>query len=335
VPDELVFRLPDRDRLHESVRLWSHVELGDTEFESTGDGWQLTLADLPVDCLEYMLEIDGERTLDPENPRTVPGAFGEHSWLPLPAYVEPGWLHDDQIEAEQAGVVVEDTVAGDVEVTVWAPAEADGEESLPLLLAHDGPEMASYGRLLDWAATGIAGGRLPRMRIALLDPGDRNTRYSASPAYARALVSDVLPFLLEACPSGHRPVIIGQSLGALAALHAAWTNPGTFAGLFLQSGSFFTPATDGMESAFEHFAEVTGFVQTVHAATEAAPAAPKVAMTCGTAEENYANNRLMLEHLQALGLDATWGEARQGHTWTCWRDLLDPHLTALVRKVWQ
>ena len=35
-----------------------------------------------------------------------------------------------------------------------------------------------------------------------------------------------------------------------------------------------------------------------------------------------------------LGLDVTWGEVRQGHTWTCWRDLLDPHLTDLLRKVW-
>jgi enterochelin esterase family protein len=129
-------------------------------------------------------------------------------------------------------------------------------------------------------------------------------------------------------------VLAGQSLGGLAALHAAWTSPGTFAGLFLQSGSFFTPETDGMESSYEHFAIVTGFVQTVHAATEAAPDAPKVAMTCGSAEENLANNRLMLAQLQGVGLDVTWGETRQGHTWTCWRDLLDPHLTALLRKVW-
>ena len=334
MPDALRFRLADPRHTHRSVRLWSHVDLGDTEFTRTDDGWALTLTDLPVDCLEYLLEIDDERVLDPDNPLTVPGAFGEHSWLPLPSYAEPGWLGDEQVAGEQAGVVVEDTAAGEVEITVWAPADAEGDEPLPLLLAHDGPEMAAYGRLLDWAGTGIAAGRLPRMRVALLDPGERNVRYSASPAYAKALVDEVVPYLVDACPSDHRPVLTGQSLGALAALHAAWTSPGVFAGLFLQSGSFFTPETDGMESDFEHFGVVTGFVQTVHAATEAAPDPPKVAMTCGTAEENHANNLLLRDHLRRVGVDVTWGEARQGHTWTCWRDLLDPHLSALLRRVW-
>jgi enterochelin esterase family protein len=334
VSDDLVLTFHDPDHVHESVRLWCDVELDETDFEQTGDGWALTLTDAPLDCLEYLLEVDGEQVLDPANPLTVPGAFGEHSWLPLPSYAEPSWLHDEQAAGEQVALIVEDTPAGDVEITVWSPADADGDEPLPLMLAHDGPEMAAYGELLRWAGAGIARGALPPMRIALLGPGDRNARYSANPAYVTALTDHVLPHLAEACPSAHRPVLTGQSLGALAALHAAWTAPGTFAGLFLQSGSFFTPETDGMESAFEHFLTVTGFVQTVHAATEAAPDAPKVAMTCGTAEENHANNRLMLTHLQEVGLDVTWGETRQGHTWTCWRDLLEPHLTTLVRKVW-
>ena len=57
-------------------------------------------------------------------------------------------------------------------------------------------------------------------------------------------------------------------------------------------------------------------------------------LTCGTAEENLANNRLMADHLTATGVDVAWGEVRQGHTWTCWRDLLDPHLTDLLTRVW-
>lgn len=334
MPEHLVLTFHDPDHAHGSVRLWSDLDLGDTEFAQTPDGWELRLTDVPVDCLEYLLEVDDEQVLDPAHTLTVPGAFGEHSWLALPSYVEPAWLHAEQVAGQQAGVLVDDTPAGDVEITVWAPADADDEEPLPLLLAHDGPEMAAYGRLLDWAAAGIASGAVPRLRVALLDPGDRDARYAASPAYVTALTDHVLPLLAEACPSVHRPVLAGQSLGGLAALHAAWTSPGTFAGLFLQSGSFFTPETDGMESSYEHFGAVTGFVQTVHAATEAAPDAPKVAMTCGTAEENLANNRLMLAQLRAVGLDVTWGETRQGHTWTCWRDLLDPHLSALLRKVW-
>ena len=63
--------------------------------------------------------------------------------------------------------------------------------------------------------------------------------------------------------------MMGASLGALAALHAEWHHPGTFDGLFLQSGSFFTPETDPQESKFEYYAQVTGFVQQVLTATAA------------------------------------------------------------------
>jgi len=38
----------------------------------------------------------------------------------------------------------------------------------------------------------------------------------------------------------------------------------------------------------------------------------------------------------AVGGDAAhaWGEIRDGHTWTCWRDTLDPYLTDLLVRVW-
>src|SRR5262249_41254173 len=160
----------------------------------------------------------------------------------------------------------------------------------------------------------------------LLSPGPRNRRYAANPAYARALTTRVLPAISQEVHVAGRPVLIGQSLGALAALHAAWTSEGTFAGLLLQSGSFFTPKLDPQESGFEFWHEVTGFVASVRAATQAAPAAPAVALTCGTAEENYDNNVEMRDHLASLGLDPGWGEARDGHTWTCWRDTLHPYL---------
>ena len=102
--------------------------------------------------------------------------------------------------------------------------------------------------------------------MALLTPGARNERYAANPAYAATLVDHVVPFLAKTWPSPVAPVLMGQSLGALAALHAAWTSPGIFSGLFLQSGSFFTPELDPQESGFEYWSEVTGFVATVLAA---------------------------------------------------------------------
>ena len=55
-------------------------------------------------------------------------------------------------------------------------------------------------------------------------------------------------------------MLAGVSLGALGALHAATTFPGTWAALFLQSGSFFRPESDAHESGFAGFDAITRYV---------------------------------------------------------------------------
>ncbi len=217
---------------------------------------------------------------------------------------------------------------------IWAPADAEADERLPLLICHDGPEMDEYGALTTYVGCLVAARRLPRMRVALVAAGPRNKRYAANPAYARALSNRLIPALRESVPVEGRPVLMGQSLGALAALHAAWTAPGAYAGLFLQSGSYFTHDLDSQESGFEFWPAVTGFVASIRAAEHAAPDAPVTTLTCGSAEENHANNLAMRDTLTRVGVETGWGEVRDGHTWTCWRDTLDPHLTDLLTRVW-
>jgi enterochelin esterase family protein len=298
-------------------------------------GWEVRLTDLPVDRLEYLLDVDGDLRPDPSNPRVTGGPFGDHSWIALPSYREPAWLSCDRVDGERATVTLSRTGAGRIDAEIWSPARASAEDALPMLLCHDGPEMDAYGDLTAYVAALVAAGDLPPMRVGLVAPGPRrNQRYAANPRYARALTTRLVPALLDAVPTLGLPVLAGQSLGGLAALHAAWTSPTSFGGLFLQSGSFFSPTSDGQESAFEHWGEVTGFVASVRAATVAAPGAPPTTLTCGTAEENLANNRAMHDHLAAIGVETRWGEVRDGHTWTCWRDLLDPHLTDLLHRVW-
>ena len=109
----------------------------------------------------------------------------------------------------------------------------------------------------------IASGALPPHRVALLAPGPRDEWYSASPLYAGALVRGVLPAVAAEVAVRGAPVAIGASLGALAMLHAQHRHPGAFAGLFLQSGSFFVPEHDIQERGFSRWARVTAFVAEV------------------------------------------------------------------------
>jgi enterochelin esterase family protein len=332
---EVVFRLADPEHVLPGVRLWEELRLAAEllEFKPVDYGWELRLPRPSVHRMEYLFDIadEGMRT-DPTNPRVVGGAFGEHSWLPLPGYVEPAWISVEPIQAELTPLPVDPTPVGPIDVQVWAPTGIAPIYELPLLLAHDGPEFATYAGLTHYAGAMVADGTLPPFRLALIRPGSRNLWYAANPQYAEALTNQVLPAVTSQYKS-KLPVLMGASLGGLAALYAEWNHPGTFAGLFLQSGSFFTLATDPQEAKFEYYAEVTGFVNQVLAAT-AAPSRPAIAMTAGTPEENVHNNRVMAAHLTALGLRVAFDETPDMHNFTAWRDVLDPCLTGLLRRTW-
>jgi enterochelin esterase family protein len=224
-----------------------------------------------------------------------------------------------------------------VPVELWrSPGGRRRGEPLPLLVVHDGPEYAGYAALLDFLTVATADGRLPPMRAALLAPVDRNEHYSASPAWSRALVSEVLPALqaLAPTPPGRRHLVgMGASLGALATLAAASTAPASFGGLFLQSGSFFRPGVDDQEGDFPRFRRITRFVDDL--ATGSGPAEPASAdLTCGTVEENLHGNRVVRDALAARGWQVALHEHRDAHNWVAWRDTFDPWLVGLLQELW-
>jgi enterochelin esterase-like enzyme len=331
---EVVFRLGDPSHAFTGVRLWQELGLAAEllEFKPVDYGWELRLPRPSVHRMEYLFDIAdlGMRT-DPTNPRVVGGAFGDHSWLPLPGYVEPAWIAVPPIASALTPLAVESPV-GEVDVHVWAPEGIAPTFELPLLLSHDGLEFAAYAGLTHYAGAMVAESTLPPFRLALIRPTTRNLWYAANPQYAEALTQYVLP-AIEAQYRSRRPVLMGASLGALAALFAEWHYPGTFDGLFLQSGSFFTADTDPQESRFEFYAEVTGFVGQVLTATTP-PSTPPVGMTAGTTEENVHNNRVMAAKLAELGLEVTFDETPDMHNFTAWRDVLDPELTELLQRCW-
>src|SRR5262249_62041461 len=99
---------------------------------------------------------------------------------------------------------------------------------------------------------GGPGRGLPRGRAALLGPGPRARWYSASPSYAQALRTTVIPALSALMPSSTR-IGMGASLGAVAMLHTHRLYPDAFDALFLQSASFFLPRFDGHERRFSYY----------------------------------------------------------------------------------
>jgi enterochelin esterase-like enzyme len=334
----VTFRVPDPGYRLASVRLSQEVRIpGDQlDFHPAQDGWELAFRQPPVTRMEYLLELryrDGgaETVTDPGNPRQVDGAFGPKSVLEFAAYRPPGWLTAATVPAHQTAFEVPaDPLNQTIAVRTWAPADASDDEVLPLLVVHDGPEYDALAGLSGYLAAGVAGGWLPRLRAALLGPGHRDDWYSANQHYAEALTTQVIPALDARLATSVR-IGMGTSLGGLAMLHAHCQQPGVFAGLFLQSGSFFRPRFDGHESWFGYYQRIVAFVASVSEGQLKRPV--PVALTCGAIEENLPNNRLMTRALSDAGYPAELHELPDMHNYTAWRDGFDPHLTRLLSRV--
>jgi enterochelin esterase family protein len=250
--------------------------------------------------------------------------------------VPPGHGHSFDVPAPALGK------GAAVTVRTWAPPGVPDGEPLPLLVVHDGPEYDALAAITRYLGAGTAGGWLPRLRAALLSPGQRDSWYSASARYARVLSGTVLPAIAGqvrfTAVTG-----MGTSLGALAMLHAYCRYPGSFDALFLQSGSFFVPSLDSQERRFGHYRRITRFTAAVHGSgpegtgpegSEGLPTRPvPVVLTCGAIEENAPNNRLMAATLARHGYPAALREGADAHNYTAWRDAFDPHLTRLLQQV--
>jgi len=329
-----MFRVDDPDHVLTGVSLQPELRMPAEllEFHREGDHWELAFDPPPVTRLEYLLEVryaDGGSKIspDPANPRQVATAFGPKSVLEVPGYEPPAWL----AAPTEPGVMRELDTGTAISARIWAPLGASASEPLPLLLVHDGPEYDALASLTRYLAAGTLGGWLPRLRAALLSPGSRNSWYSASPRYTRMLERNALPAIRSSVPC---TVVIGMgtSLGALAMVHAYCAYPDSLDAMFLQSGSFFVPRLDSQERRFQYFRRITDFTAAVQGG--ALPAEPvPVVMTCGSVEENVANNRVMLATFRSRGYLAELHEVPELHNYTAWRDAFDPYLTKLLRQV--
>jgi enterochelin esterase-like enzyme len=321
---EIRFQFPDPLRRLTAVRLAHelHHRLPH-ELTRRGTSWHLTAAVPDVARFEYQLELIDARgrsewIVDPANPKTASGPWGDKSVWEEPGYRPPDWVAAEPVGETESVTIPSKILRADLPALLWAHPDATAET--PMLVAHDGPEYADHSALLTLL------GQLPPLRATLLGPVDRNEIYSASPRYARALADEILPAL----PPAPKRIGLGASLGALALLHAHRRYPESFDALYLQSGSFFRRA-DAHERWFPRYERIARFVGGVHR-TRPERTIP-IVLGCGTVEENLPANRALEETLRRRGYDARLREFRDGHNWVAWRDSLHPHLLRLLQRI--
>ena len=320
------------------LRCWIHGLPASQPFERVGDSdlWMLRM-ELPANSrIEYKFEVvrdgHGEWILDPLNPLRANDPFGANSVCQAYGYEEPEWT---QYDAEaRAGTLDEITVTSRAlhdtrPVRLYIPARFRRTRRYPLLIVHDGEDYLRYADLRVVLDNLIHRLEIPSMIVALTQSPDRLREYGADPRHAEFVCHEVvaalerrLPLMDTAASRG----LMGASFGAVATLHAAWSYPGTFDRLVLQSGSFAfsdighhhrSPVFDPVAEFVNEFRERPG-----------RPAA-RIHLSCGIYESLIYENRSLVPLLTAHDMQVRYEEVRDGHNWQNWRDRLQAALTWL------
>lgn len=299
------------------------IRLGNTQ------AFYLPLELPPRARVEYKLEVvrNGQRSWirDPLNPLQAFDPFGSNSVCPMPGYQDPPWVTPDPGLREgrlERFTVQSEVYGGPRECQVYLPNEYKARKRYPLLLCHDGSDYLRFAGVKTVLDNLIFRHEVAPMVVVFTDGGERNKEYGANPRQPKFLVEEVLPHVEASFGVTRDPRargLMGASFGGVSSLYTAWTYPGVFGQLMLQSGSFvFTDIGDhGRGPLFDPV------VQFVNRFRED-PGRPKARMflSCGTFESLIYYNRSLVPLLRRAGLDVEFRESQDGHNWIAWRNHL-------------
>jgi enterochelin esterase family protein len=160
--------------------------------------------------------------------------------------------------------------------------------------------------------------------VAFIYPEDRLDEYAHSEAHAQFLTDELLPELETSYPLVAQRAgrcLLGSSFGGVASLSTAYQSPETYGSLVLMSGSFvFTDIAAADHGGGPVFDPVVKFVNRYRA--RPTHVADRIFMSCGVYEPLITSDRSMVPTIEQAGMTVRWVEARDGHTWENWRDLL-------------
>ena len=304
------------------VRHWLDIFPPIPPFARLGAGiWATTFELPPTARIEYKININrlarNRLKLDTLNPLVAAHPWGHNSELRGADYRPPEWVEPDEaVPAGEFGhfMIRSHAFDSDRHFHFYLPQGGTAEA---VLVVHDGDDyrrFAALGTVLDNL---IARGEIPPLAAVLIDPVDRMREYRASSAHASFVVDEVLPVAREI--AGVEPAIaMGASLGGVASLHAAWSHPGSFAGLVLQAPSLVTGL--GPFGRGPVFKPVMSFMHRFLAEPGELPA--RIHVSCGTFDGLINETRQAAEKFAGLGAEIGYSDVPAGHDWHAWRDQL-------------
>jgi enterochelin esterase-like enzyme len=301
------------------------------------DAWYLMVELPPRARVEYKLEIvrDGRShwVRDPLNQRQAFDPYGSNSVCAMPGYEDPRWVQPEQgvRKGRVVGFPLTSAVYGGTrEIQVYLPSEYKPHKKYPLVICHDGRDYMRFASIQTVLDNLIGRHEVAPVLVAFTNGHDRNREYGADPRQPEFVVRELLPAVRERFGVSDDPedlALMGASFGGVTSLFTAWTHPGVFRRLLLQSGSFvFTDI--GHHGRSQLFDPVVKFVNQFRA-DPARLQVDRVFLSCGQFESLIWFNRSLHPLLRDAGIETRYVESADGHNWIGWRDRLRDGLTYL------
>ncbi len=293
--------------------------------------WLLKCA-FPKDArIDYKIVLNGNAwILDPENSNQQWSGVGGGS--PNSELRMPGWKEDPMLKTREGiahGKVTEDilfnskTLGYQINFSVYLPANFDPAQKLASLYVTDGyeymhPKMGNMITILDNL---LADKKIKPIVVIFIDHREpvnrannkRMDELAMSSKYLDFFSKELIPFIESHYPvetkSGSRG-IMGASMGGLTAAYFAFSKPGVFGLVGIQS------------PAFSMRPQIYEMCKT--------PDQPiKVSMTSGLISDASEGSRKMQTILQTNACVYHYREVNEGHSWGNWRNLIDDVLIDL------
>ncbi|HEX5740494.1 MAG TPA: enterochelin esterase [Pilimelia sp.] len=263
--------------------------------------------------------VAGSRRPDPLNPHTLPAADGPPASVAeaAPAGADPLWRPRPGVPAGTVTTVevCSAHLGGARRVWRYRPAAPGPYRLLVLLDGQIWGPLLPVAPILDNL---VAAGRIPPTVALLPDSGEGAGRagdYTCRPAFAEFLARELVPAAAGALPvtaDAAHTVIAGQSLGGLAAAHAALRAPHRFGTVLTHSGAYWWPHLDGAAPEW-----LAGAVSR----RDRAP----LRWDLGVGADEWISvgpHRRLRDALRARGYPVRYAEWDGGHDRACWREEL-------------
>jgi len=188
--------------------------------------------------MDYKFVYDGSQwILDPNNPYTIPGGYGNNSELRMPMYVAPIEIEWDPSIPHG---VVEDTsfyssnLQNTRTVKVYLPADYDqSTDDYNLVLVHDGQDYISFAKMKNIMDYLHANYLITPTVAVFVPPVDRNPEYidEKQDAFTSFIIEELMPwitgkYLISEEPEHHST--LGSSAGGNIALWIGMKHPEVF-----------------------------------------------------------------------------------------------------------